>query len=368
MARTTIVAIEKGERRLKPQELIELAALFGRHVSELLQKKAPTEAFVTQLRADLPSPIPGDGDLVPFLEDFQLRCEDYVRLEELCQAPLKRHYPPEYEIQGESSELAAEDVAATERSRLDLGEGPLVNLREILETDVGIRVFQLELPSEVAGMFAFADSLGGCIAVNLRHPVERRRASLTHEYGHFLTARYRSEITFEARYERRPAGERFAAAFSRAFLMPAAGLRRRYLELQRERPQGITHGDLYRLAYFYAVSAESMIRRLEELRLIPIGTWEHLKQERFRLREAQKFLGLKSIHADDEPFSPRYLALAVEAWQRGELSEGQLARVLRTDRLGARELVQRLAPAATEEGDPGEAMDFGALLFGSARR
>ncbi len=368
MARTTIVAIEKGERRLKPQELIELAALFGRSVSELLQRKAPPEAFVAQLRADLPSAIPADRDLVPFLEDFQLRCEDYVRLEELCQTPLKRRYPAEYEIQGASAELAAEDVAATERSRLDLGEGPLVNLREILEADVGIRVFQLELPSDLAGMYAYAESLGGCIAINRLHPGERRRASLAHEYGHFLTARYRSEITFEARYERKPAGERFAEAFSQAFLMPAAGLRRRYLEIQRERPHGITHGDLYRLAYFYAVSAEAIIRRLEELRLIPIGTWDHLRQERFHGREAQRFLGLESLHAEDEPFSPRYLALAVEAWQKSELSEGQLARILRTDRLGARDLVQRLAPAATEEGDPGEAMDFGALLFGSARR
>jgi Zn-dependent peptidase ImmA (M78 family) len=265
-------------------------------------------------------------------------------------------------------ELAAEDVAATERSRLNLGEGPLVNLREILESDVGLRVFQMELPSNVAGMFAFAEPLGGCIAVNLHHPAERRRASLAHEYGHFLTARYSSEITFVNRYERRPAGERFAEAFARAFLLPAAGLRRRYLELERERARGITYGDLCRLANFYAVSMEAMTRRLEELRLIPAGTWDRLRQERFRVREAQQLLGLEPAHGDDEPFSPRYFALAVEAWQREELSEGQLARILRTDRLGARERIQRLAPDATEGSDPGESVDFGAPLFGSARR
>jgi Zn-dependent peptidase ImmA (M78 family) len=368
MARTTLVAVEKGERPLRPQELIELAALFDRQVSDLLQRSAPAEGLVVQLRGTLPAATPGDDDMVPFLEDFQQRCEDYVRLEELCQAPLRRRYPPEYEIQGASPELAAEDVAATERRRLDLGEGPLVNLREILETDMGIRVFQLGLPAQVTGMFAYAESLGGCIAVNLRHSMERRRLSLTHEFGHFLTARYRPEVTFAARYERRPAGERFAETFARAFLMPAAGLRRRYLELERERPQGITYGDLCRLAHFYAVSIEAMTRRLEELRLIPMGTWERLRQEPARAREAQKFLRLESVHTDDEPFSPRYIALAVEAWQRAELSEGQLARVLRTDRLGAREMVQRLAPSATDGGDPGEAMDFGAPLFGAAGR
>ena len=56
MARTTIVAIEKGERRLKPQELIELASLLGRSVSELLQRGAPPDGFAVQLRGSLPAP------------------------------------------------------------------------------------------------------------------------------------------------------------------------------------------------------------------------------------------------------------------------------------------------------------------------
>jgi len=365
MARTTIVAIEKGERRLKPKELIQLSSLLGCSLSELLQHGAPAEGFVVQLRGSLPTGAPVDVELIPYLEEFQRRCEDYVRLENLCRAPLRQRFPSEYEIQGIDPELAAEDVATTERNRLDLGDGPLANLREILEADVGLRIFQVELPSSVAGMFAFAAPIGGCIALNLRHPAERRRASLAHEYGHFLTARYRPEVTFEGRYLRRPAGERFAEAFGRAFLIPASGLRRRYLELARERPRGMTYGDLCRLAHFYHVSVEAMTRRLEEVRLIPLGTWDRMRQERFRPREAQRLLGLESIPVDDEPFSRRYLALAIEAWQSGELSEGQLARILRTDRVGARQMIARLAPAATEEGEP---IELGAPLLGSAGR
>ncbi|HEX9943157.1 MAG TPA: XRE family transcriptional regulator [Thermoanaerobaculia bacterium] len=368
MARTTIVAIEKGERRLRPQELIELASLLGRSVSEFLQRGAPPEGFAVQLRETMPLPASLGSDLPQYIEEFQLLCEDYGRLEEMCQAPLRRRYPPEYEIQGTDPELAAEDVAATERSRLDLGEGPLVNLREVLEADVGLRIFQLVLPSKVAGMFAFTEPLGGCIAVNLHHPPERRRTSLAHEYGHFLTARYRPEITLEDRYERRPAGERFAEAFARALLMPASGLRRRYLETDRERSQGVTFGDLCRLAHFYAVSVEAMIRRLEELRLIPAGSWDRLRQEHFRVREAQKLLGLEPIHADNESLSPRYIALAIEAWQREQLSEGQLARFLRTDRVGARERIQRLELAAANGSDEGESIDLGAPLLRSAGR
>ncbi len=368
MARTTMVAIEKGDRRLRPEELIELAALYGRQVSELLQRGAPAEGFAVQLRGDLPPSTPIEAELLAYIEKFQHLSEDYVRLEEVCQAPLRRRYPMEYEIQGVDPEMIAEDVAVGERNRLGLGEGPLLNLRAMLERDVGLRVFQLELPSKVAGMFAFTERLGGCIVVNLHHPPERRRHSLGHEYGHFLTSRNRSEITLEGRYRRMPASERLAEAFARAFLMPSSGLRRRYLELERERSRGVTHGDLCRLAHYYAVSVEAMTRRLEELRLIPSGTWERLRQERFSVREAQRLLRISSTATDDEKLPPRYVALAVEAWQLGELSEGQLARFLRTDRIGAREAIQQLERDAIGGRDSDESIDLAAPLFGTASR
>jgi Zn-dependent peptidase ImmA (M78 family)/DNA-binding XRE family transcriptional regulator len=368
VARTTIVAIEKGERRIKPKELVEIAALLGRSVSDFLQRTISVEGFSVQLRGSLLPPTTLEAGLAPHIEEFQRLCEDYARLEELCQAPLRRRYPPEYDIHGTDPELAAEDVASSERRRLDLGEGPLVNLREVLESDVGLRVFQMELPSKVAGMFAFADQVGACIAVNLLHPSERRRASMAHEFGHFLTARYRSEITFEARYERKPSGERFAEAFARSFLMPAAGLRRRYLELERERSKGLTLGDVCRLAHFYVVSVEAMTRRLEEIRLIPLGTWDRLRQERFKVREAQHLLGLEPAHDDNDKFSARYIALAVEAWQQEQLSEGQLARFLRTDRLGARERIQRLEATSFDDSDQGEFVNLAMPFLKSAGR
>lgn len=279
-------------------------------------------------------------------------CEDYVRLEKLCEAPLPRRYPSEYSIQGADPEVAAEDVAASERSRIALGDGSLLNLRDVLEADVGIRTFQMKLPSMVVGMFAITDAVGACITVNSSHPLEKRRASLAQEYGHFLTSRYRSEITLEQRYERRPAAERFAEAFARAFLVPAPGLRRRFLDLERARSKGVTHGDLCRLAHFFAVSVEMTTQRLEELRLIPTGTWDRLQLEGFRVREAQRFLGIEAPPPDDDVFPSRFVALAAEAWQRGDLSEGQVARILRTDRLGVRERVRELEllPSRIPEG------------------
>jgi Zn-dependent peptidase ImmA (M78 family) len=204
-------------------------------------------------------------------------------------------------------------------------------------------VFVLELVPRISAMFAYTEQLGGCIAVNRNHPAERRRMSLAHEFGHFLSKRYTPEVAFLGRVRRRSDIERFADAFARGFLLPATGLRRRFHELQRSRESGITPADLCTLAYFYVVSVEGLTLRLEELRLLPVGTWDRLKEAGFKVREAQALLQLPE-HREDEPMLPlRYRYLAVEAYLKGTLSEGQLARFLRVDRLEARRLVDELA-------------------------
>lgn len=367
VARTTLVAIEKGERRIRPEELMRLGALYERQLWELLQRGAPPEGFAVQLRASMASG-PVDAELITSIEVFERLAEDYVRLEEICQAPLRRRYPPQYEIEGLDPELAGEDVACSERNRLGLGDGPLPTLRDILENDVGIRVFQPELPSRVAGMFAYTEDLGACIAVNRHHAQERRALSLAQEYGHFLTDRFHPEILTFEQGERRSRAERFAEAFSRSFLMPSEGLRKRYLELQRERKGAVTRGDLYRLASFYFVSVEAMTRRLANERLIPAGTWDRLRQEGFQVRETEYPLGPPSQARREEALPPRYVSLAVEAWQRAELSEGQLAQMLRTDRISAREIIERVQGLSTEEGATADLVDWSAPLLRVASR
>lgn len=365
VARTTLTAIEQGARRIRPSELVRLAAFYGRSVGELLRRGEPIEAFAVQFRSTLAPDTPVEAELAPHLGEFQRLCEDYLELERLCRAPLPRQYPPPYQIGGVPPEVAAEDVAGAERNRLGLGDGPLLNLRELLENDVGLRVFSLDLPSRVAAMFAYTERLGGCIAANRRHPVERRRQSLGHEYGHFLTKRYRPELVVLGRHQRQPEHERFAEAFGRAFLMPATGLRRRYHGLQRSREGGPAPADLCILGHLYCVSVEALARRLEELRLLPVGTWDRLQRAGFKVREAQELLQLPRPHDADQSLPARYRYLAVEAFARGELSEGQLARFLRTDRLEARRLAAELAggEVISDEGTVGTLpLDLGGVL------
>ncbi len=342
VARTTVVAFEKGERRVQPTELVRLASLYGRQVGELLRAAEPTAPFAVQLRATLAPDEPIATELDSATWEFQKLCEDYAELEQLADSPLPRHYPPVRQVGGTDVERAAEDLATSERTRLGLGDGPILNLRELLEHEVGLRIFYLDLPSAISGLFSFDETLGGCVAVNRRHPEERRRNSLLHEYLHFLTTRYKSEVTVHSRYRRRPEHERLANAFAPAFLMPNAGLSRRFNETKRRRGD-FTIADLCTLAAYYFVSVESLTRRLEELRLVPLGTWDKVRDAGLRVRDARTLLNLPSPKVPEDLLTPRYVFLAVSAFQAGEVSEGQLARYLRLDRLEARRVAVTVA-------------------------
>lgn len=358
-ARTTVTALEKGERRTRPHELIQMARLYGRPVGDFVGNKEPTSDFAVQFRAAVNKldSRQSRGELRRAVETFQRLCEGYLHLEKLNQAPLSRSYPPQYLTGGTSPEVAAEDVASSERHRLALGEGPLLNLRDALENDIGLRVFVIELPSRVAGMFSYTDELGGCIAVNARHPQDRQRWSLAHEYGHFLTDRFRSEVSLLHGLGRSHDGERFADAFARCLLMPAAGLRRRFNEMSRAVGGKVTAAEICQLAHHYYVSVEAMMRRLEELRLLPGGTWELLRDRGFKVREAQKQLGLSPHPRDEQALPLRYQYFAALAYENGKLTEGELARYLEVDRVAARRLIQELAHSLLLQ-DEGEVTSF----------
>ncbi len=347
VARTTITALEKGDRRTRPDEVIRLASLYGKRVSDLVGPKEPVADFAVQFRtaADRVGSAGIQEETREAIREFQDLCENYLYLEQLNGVSIGPNYPPQYPTAGTTPEAAAQDVASSERNRLGLGDGPALRLRETLEQDVGLRVFSIALPSRVAGIFAYTDELGGCIAVNARHPAERRQWSLAHEYAHFLTSRYQSEISVLGASSRVPASERFADTFARCLLMPEPGLRRRFNELSRAGGGNVTAADVCRVAHYYFVSVEAMMLRLEEIGVLPGGTWERLRDRGFRAREAQEHLGLPPQPRDDRLLPLRYEFLAARAYEEGSLTEGELALLLRADRVSARRTVQTLSNA-----------------------
>ena len=342
VSRPLLIAMEKGSRQVQPEELIKLARFYGKPVSDLLRPTEPPVAIGARFRAALASAPETDNlpDLIARLEEL---ADNYLDLLRRAGADPPGQYPPVRRIDHLDPAQAGEDLASEERNRLGIGDGPIQRLREVLEIDVGLRIFIEPLPSRVAGLFVYVEPLGGCIALNTNHPSERRRWTLAHEYAHFLVSRDRAEVTLVSHRRQAPESERFADAFAANFLMPRSGLSRRFNELKRSKAGPITAAALVQLAHAYRVSVQALTLRLEDLRLVRAGTWDRLRDNNFQPRAAARMLGLE---ADDEyaaeslPF--HYCILATQLYADGEITEGQLARYLSTDIVGARRVYQRL--------------------------
>ncbi len=346
VARTTVTAMERGVRTPRPSELLTLAGLYGRQVGDFVRPRltGDTESFVVHFRTrggrdDAIADQARAADSLRF-EDL---CRWYVELEQLLGAPLARRYPEIYDVSQTLPERAAEEVAISERNRLGLGDGPIGDIPGLLETDVGLRVFSFRMTSDlVAGLYYYSDTFGGCIAVNTSHSEERRRRSIARHYGHFLTDRPKPRIT-HGDGARRHSDDRFADAFADVFLLPASGLARRFQAMRRAKVEPVTTADLLALSHLYGVSLRTLTRRLENMDLLPKDPWHDLDRRGSESRNAAAS-GASSRADHQTPLLPRrYELLATQAFERELITEGELARMLGTDRVSARERIHAIA-------------------------
>ncbi len=340
-ARTTIVAIEKGERRLKPNELIKLARAYGRAVSDFVRPSPVIEPFSVQFRAAYQRSEEDEARINPTIQCFEELCRNYLELEKVMDAPLPQNYPQEYDVTNMPIEAASESIAIAERQRLGLGDGPIPLLRDILEQSVGIRIFYLKMPAKYSEIYSYDEQLGGCMAINLDHYEERRCWSMAHGYLHFLAHRRRPVVDFEGQYQRMPETERLAEAFPKYFLMPTSGLLKRFNDMYRTHSK-FTPTNLFTLAHYYGVSIEALIYRLEEMGLLPSGTWDRLRDRGLKVRKVQQELRLEDIQQRTDIVPIHYQHLAIEALDQGLITEGQFADFLHVDRLESRRIAESL--------------------------
>lgn len=350
-SRPVLIAIEKGTRPPKPDEIVKLASLYGQTVHELVRPGEPVSDLRPHLHAAVNKVEPGNAEMEQAVKDLQQFAEKYHELETLMGMPMTSNYPPEVPLTDHVKVAAlAEDIAIRERNRLGLGDQPVYGLRELLETDVGLRIMYGDLPSHIAGMYAYAGDVGCCVVVNRRHPPERRRASLAHEYGHVIVDRYSPGVDYLTYRGRKPVKERFAESLGMSFLMPTTSLRRRFNEIVSTKGD-FQVADLCRLSHLYFVSVEAMVYRLQSLQLIPAGTLEHLRESRFEVRKAKGILELPERPETNGRYPDRYVYLAVHAYEQAKISEGQLAGFLSVDRVTAREIVERVSQTTNVKDD-----------------
>lgn len=340
MSRTTLLAIEKGQRRIRLEELQRLAQLYGTSVNAMLRRESVFVDLVPRFRRLPATDNEASARSARLLSDL-VRAE--VELENILGIDRVRNDPPERPIQAGNVQTQAESDAMELRHRLGLGLSPILDLVSLLEWELGMRVYVRRLEASVSGVFAYDDRVGGCILLNASHPRERRTQSAAHEVGHFVATRREADLLWvDDRADTRE--ERYANAFARAFLTPARTVMKRFGEVTAGSSH-LTRRHVILLAHFFGVSREAMVRRLEELGLTKSGTWdwfvgnggitnEHVRQVLGDLKVADA-----EEHFAAQPTTVRLNLLAAEAWRRELLSEGQLARLLCVDRLDVREIL-----------------------------
>lgn len=353
VARTTLVAVEKGQRRIRPDELQRLARLYDTSVNALLRRESVYVDLVPRFRK-LGTSTDEAADAAARLLAGLVRAE--VEFENVLGIRWTRNYPPERLIMPGDVRAQAENDAMELRLWLGLGQAPVRDLISLLELDLGVRVYVRRVDPRISGLFAYDEDLGACMLLNANHPRERRAQSGGHELGHLISTRRKAEI-LHTDEEENSREERYASAFGRAFLTPTRTVMQRFREITAGASH-LTRRHIILLAHAFGVSREAMVRRLEELDLTKSGTWDWFAANGgITDAQARQVLGdltpLDTGKQDaDRPTTLRLNLLAAEAWRQDLLSEGQLARLLHLDRLGLREILDNVEI----EGDEADGM------------
>ncbi len=340
VARTTLVAIEKGQRRIRTDELQKLARRYRTSVNALLRHESVSIDLVPRFRRLSTVSDHATDSAARLLTDL---VQAEVELENTLGITRTRNDPPERPLMPGDVRTQAETNATELRHWLGLGLAPVRDLVSLLELDLGVRVYVRLLDSQVSGLFAYDEEVGACMLLNANHPRERRAQTGGHELGHFSASRRKPDILhFNERESSRE--ERYANAFARAFLTPVHTVMHRFQDLTAGASR-LTRRHVILLAHTFGISREAMVRRLEELGLTKPGTWDWFQANGgITDEQARQVLGdLAAVDRDkieaERPTTLRLNSLAAEAWRQGLLSEGQLARLLRLSRVELREIL-----------------------------
>jgi transcriptional regulator with XRE-family HTH domain len=176
VARTTIVAVEKGERRPTSGEIVQLAGILGVSVNELLQEHGVIGEVAPRFRM---GPVAGveTGEAIAAVERVRKMATCYVELERIrgiTRAPGRLDSIEMYRATAATSKLdprlSARDAALTVRSALGLGDAPALSLDERFGVEGGVRIFYPSLGRSIAALFLWSEELGLRTRGNFAHP------------------------------------------------------------------------------------------------------------------------------------------------------------------------------------------------------
>ena len=138
VARTTLVAMEQGRRRVRTEELQHLARLYGTSVNAVLRREAVHVDLVPRFRK-LSTANDESAERAARLMTDLVRAE--VELENLLGVTRTRNHPLTRPLLPGDVRLQAENDATELRQWLGLGLAPVRDVMSLLELDLGVRLY-----------------------------------------------------------------------------------------------------------------------------------------------------------------------------------------------------------------------------------
>ena len=310
--------IEKGEREVKAWELVNISRVLRIDIGDLLREEDPARRALVLWRE---GPV---QDREVREAQFAQDCERYALLEQLCGQCTESELPM---FTNELVRLSYEDVGALAdqtREELDLGSRPARALAGVLEDRYGVKIWYRPLGADGSAACT-RGAAGPAMLLNSDEVPWRRNFSIAHELFHLLTWERTVVDGEEVAGIPRSRVEQLANVFASALLLPGALITKAIKRRQTDRP--LVLADLVELAREFDVSAEALLRRLQNL-----GVFDQETVERVRSSEAFRALDRSSRPASwaQPPTLPeRYVRLGFTAYQKGTLSRARFAELLR---------------------------------------
>ena len=275
-SRPSVVALEKGRRQPKADELWRLASVFRIRPESLMTPGGGVEPTVARLKASFRS------------DKIALKPRESQELESLQDrlASWSAHKLPLVEADATSG-------AMIDRLRQVLGlNGPPCDLfRGLYNADVMLEFTAL---TSFSGALLRNPERGSCaIIINSDQPDDRLRFTAAHEIAHLaLGHSWREPYLLENFGPSRDRKEQDADWLAAELLMPSQDV---WEKTKRLTKSDALHEQVYELAFEFQVSYTAMVVRLGDLRILPPNVVAALRkkkpssiEEKLKLRDTRK--------------------------------------------------------------------------------
>jgi Zn-dependent peptidase ImmA (M78 family)/transcriptional regulator with XRE-family HTH domain len=229
--RQTVSAIEVGERKVTPEELVKAARFFDKPLDFFTDPYLVPEKATFSYRA---STLDGAK-----LKTFENQAERLIsaqrRFRTLLDDPASPVHAQLPDVTRSTPLSMATYRGEQTAAAWKLGDTPAWRLCEVAEEKLSVSVFFVDAPDEISGAACFLSD-GGVVLINRRESAGRRNFNLGHELFHLLTWSEMppERLDYEPEAPRtRSRTEQLADAFTGGLLMPSANVHARWLDKGR---------------------------------------------------------------------------------------------------------------------------------------